>query len=304
VSTGRARCRAVSLGLRESLGGTASIVRAWLLLEQPGPWGREALAGGRLPSGLGPTLARAAADLRIRVLLIRRHGRRTTHGGVRCVMVWTGARQQWLEHALLEDPRDVLDLDLERLARGESGILRAADGPMFVVCTHGRHDPCCAENGRPVARALSAHYPARTWESSHLGGDRFAANLVCFPHGVYFGRVSPERAPQIAASYRAGGIDLAHYRGRSCYPFPVQTAEAWLREKTALTAIDAVTVAGTRREGDDVITLFRTAEPVTWTIRVRAHRADVARMLTCSDARSSRPLQYQVVAAEAEHHGG
>jgi hypothetical protein len=301
VTTGPERCRAVSLGLGEPLGGTASVVRAWLLLEQPGPWGREALTTSRLPTGLGPSLARVAADLRIRPLLIRRHGRRSTVGGVRCVLAWTGGRRPWIEHALIDDPHEVLDLDLEQLARGEPGILRPVDGPVFVVCTHGRHDPCCAENGRPVARALSAHYPARTWESSHLGGDRFAANLVAFPHGLYFGRVNPEQAPHIAAAYRKGTIDLAHYRGRSCYPFAVQTAEVWLREKTALTAIEAVTLAGTRRDGDIVVARFRTSEPATWTVHVRPRRLEIARPLTCHDARASQPVQYEIVAAEAEH---
>ena len=28
-------------------------------------------------------------------------------------------------------------------------------GPVFLVCTNGKHDPCCAEWGRPVYRALS-----------------------------------------------------------------------------------------------------------------------------------------------------
>ena len=34
------------------------------------------------------------------------------------------------------------------------------DGPLYLVCTHGRHDTCCAVRGRPVAAALDLH-PSR-----------------------------------------------------------------------------------------------------------------------------------------------
>src|SRR3712207_8624946 len=40
----------------------------------------------------------------------------------------------------------------------------------------------------------------------------FAGNLVCFPHGMYFGRVSPGEGRHIASEYEAGRIVLARYR--------------------------------------------------------------------------------------------
>ena len=49
--------------------------------------------------------------------------------------------------------------------------------PVYLVCTNGRHDRCCATYGRP-ALALQASHGDLTWESSH-GGDRFAGNLAC-----------------------------------------------------------------------------------------------------------------------------
>ena len=56
--------------------------------------------------------------------------------------------------------------------------------PLVLVCTNGRHDPCCATFGRPLARVLrEGAQRDDVWECSHIGGDRFAANIVILPEG-------------------------------------------------------------------------------------------------------------------------
>lgn len=69
----------------------------------------------------------------------------------------------------------------------------------FFVCTHGRHDKCCAKFGQQFYRALrelvaDSRKGDEVWESSHLGGHRFAATLLEFPSGRMFGRLGPEQA--------------------------------------------------------------------------------------------------------------
>ena len=70
----------------------------------------------------------------------------------------------------------------------------------YAVCTHGRHDKCCAKFGSRVCRAFRQEVGERAWECSHVGGDRFAGNVVVFPYGIYYGRVGPEDVPDV--SYR------------------------------------------------------------------------------------------------------
>ena len=83
-----------------------------------------------------------------------------------------------------ETLEDLAQIDLDAVSRGEAPDWPRLDGPLFGVCTHGRHDACCAERGRPVAAALTASHPDETWEISHMGGDRFAANMVVLPGGA------------------------------------------------------------------------------------------------------------------------
>src|SRR5690606_32568030 len=126
---------------------------------------------------------------------------------------------------------DLLDIDLGAVAFPEPpGIGRPGPPSLNLVCTNGRHDPCCADLGRPVSRALVAAGTPDVWECSHVGGDRFAANIVCLPEGIYHGRVEPGAAAGLISEHRAGRIVLDTYRGRSCLPPLVQAADRFARE--------------------------------------------------------------------------
>ena len=84
-----------------------------------------------------------------------------------------------------------------------------AGAPLFVVCTHGKHDPCCARYGRPLFEALSEQVGAESaWQCTHVGGDRFAANAVCLPHGVYYGRVERDDVEAAAQRVEARGLEV------------------------------------------------------------------------------------------------
>jgi hypothetical protein len=85
---------------------------------------------------------------------------------------------------------------------------------------------------------------------SHIGGDRFAGNVVAMPHGLYYGRLDPESASRMAVLHHDGRIDLDHLRGRSGYPFAVQAAEIFLRRHLGLDGIDDLRLVGAHAEGD------------------------------------------------------
>ena len=201
-----------------------------------------------------------------------------------------------MERAELEDVRDVATLDLGGLGRGGSVGLTASEGPLFAICTHGRRDPCCAERGRPLASALSQAFPDETWESTHIGGDRFAGNMVAFPHGFYFGRVGPAEGADIATAYAAGTLDLEHLRGRSCRPTDVQAAEQYLRAHDALTGIDDVTVVDVSRAGPRH---RRRSGRRTGPRKVGIHRTlGPEEQLTCHSDAMKRPPRFALLGIE------
>ena len=244
------RCSAESERLDEPVLGTASVVRTWLMLEHPGSWSPTALHSRRLPPGVGRELARRANRHRVRIVLVRRSGRTAPDLPPTCFAARTGPGGSWLGTRTLDRMEDVLDLDLGALAVGSTDGFAPLDGPLLCVCTHGSHDPCCAERGRPVASALAARFPEQTWEVSHIGGDRFAGNVVCFPGGEYLGRLDASTAVPVVQAYLAGSTSSMHLRGRAGFSPVVQAAEILVRQRLGVTARDGVRVLSSATDSD------------------------------------------------------
>ena len=270
------RCSVASLAATEALEGTASTVRTFLLLENQGPWGVHALREGRLD----PEVAARLVELEgrgVRPLLIRRPGRRPRPGEVSLFTAHVPTGR--LERAVLADAREVLDLDLTPLADGGAVGLDPHVEPLFLTCTHGRHDACCAELGRPLAAALAAVAPEESWEVSHVGGDRFSPNVVVLPHGLYYGRLLPAEAEAFVRAHRERRLDLEHLRGRSSYPFAVQAAEIHLRRRLDLDAVEPLPLLSRTRDGVVTTVVFAVADD-QWQVRVHTRRGEPAH-LTC-----------------------
>jgi hypothetical protein len=242
---------------------------AWLLVEHPGPWAVRP-EDSRLAAPVAEVL-REAGRLGIRCQLIRRSGRRRTPPPLQ-VYVGRSLGDVWLEGRELADPSELRGLDLRAVASGERpGFGEPAGGPLALVCVHGRRNGCCARAGVPLARALRERFGDAVWETTHVGGDRYAANLVCLPHGLYYGDLGAEQAVAAIKSYLNGKVHLERYRGRGGVPEPSQAAEHFVRSRTGVLDIDAVTVESVpARKGR----LFE----VTVRVRQRRYRVAVERV--------------------------
>jgi hypothetical protein len=198
--------------------------RAWLLIEHPGPWPAEP-ADAELPAPLRPVVT-SAVERGVRIQLIRRPGRREgplpRHAGA-VFAGWTAGPDPWLRSS---DISRVADLDLDALASGLPVTFGAlVTEPVFLVCVHGRRNVCCARFGVPLAQSLAAQHPGQVWETTHVGGHRYAANLVLLPHGLYYGPVDAAIAAAAISAYEHGAIVPGRYRGRAGQPHDEQLAE-------------------------------------------------------------------------------
>jgi len=122
---------------------------------------------------------------------------------------------------------------------------------MLLVCTHATHDVCCALRGRPVAAALQEHWPGQTWECSHLGGDRFAANVVLLPDGVMYGNLDEASSVDVVARHLNGEVSLGHLRGTSVHSPPMQAALGYVMERRGPRSFRQVHAHGLRTLAED-----------------------------------------------------
>ena len=282
-------CSAVSRARDEPLAATASRVERWLLVEHRGSWGPQSVPSSRLPQAAARALARTAEAARARLLMVRRPA------GVDCGpgrQVFAVDSRPGSERVLRRQVAD--DAELVHLPFGGDDWQRY-DGPLYLVCTHGRHDRCCALRGRPVAQALSRRHPDRTWESSHVGGDRFAANLVVLPEGLYLGRLDGLDVAALVDDLSAGRLPAGHVRGRSSLPLPVQAAQSFAREALGRWGAEELRLVAQTGAGPDAWRVHLADPDVEVVVRYDRRGDGEPRALTCgADEQKRAPVFRQV----------
>ena len=245
---GWAPCSDRSLERNDPLAGTGGYGARWLLVEIDGPWGMHAFFESHLEPRLGRALVQRAEAAGIRPVAIRRFGRRADErrGQERWRWALVDARPGFeaVRWGAVADPAELLSLPLD----GSAGT--ASERPVLLVCTHARHDQCCAVRGRPVAQELARAFPEETWESSHLGGDRFAATMIALPHGLYYGRVTAAEAVSVVDRYLQGEIVEELFRGRSSLSNVAQAAQSFARRRYGDAGIEAYPTLREAREDD------------------------------------------------------
>lgn len=253
---GTRRCSLASAEVGEPVVGSAPRARAWLVLEQPGPYGFSAATESHLPEPVRASLGALPKDSGTTVLLARAVGH---HADV--PTEHDGTRRFWLAHvapgAVAMRAGRVADVELTRpdlaavLAAAAEGALpdwgTPSHDPVLLVCTNSRRDLCCAIEGRPLAAALAADpgADALVLETSHLGGHRFAPTALLLPWGHAFGRLDADAARDALRGTAAGRLAaLDRHRGRTALAQVAQVAEHAVRTTAGVEGIDDLDVLG------------------------------------------------------------
>ncbi len=210
----------------EPMAGTADHVGVWVLLEYKPQWKSKALAENGLDVATRRWLDDSVSTLQIaghkpRPQFVRQPDVdsdrvRLFVGVPGRLMIFSGAGYGFLQQ-----------LDLAEIV-AQPAAYAAVGEPLYFVCTNGQRDRCCARYGLPSYAALRELVGERAWQVTHLGGHRFAPNVLALPQGGLYGRVHPAVMPEFVAQVESGALCLPQLRGRSWYPKPVQAAEALL----------------------------------------------------------------------------
>lgn len=242
-------CALASLEVDEPLAGTAAeSVDRWMLLEVTDPWAPKPLDTAAIPQVARDRLERWLEFPRSRFQLIRRPGRT----GKRPLFMVVSSSGQ-LSRVELDRYEDLSDLDADAMKTEMTD-------PMVLVCAHGRRDRCCAQHGSAVYRSLQARV-GELWQTSHLGGHRFAACVLSLPDGLMYGRLRAEHADDFARALGEREIaDLELFRGRCELDRPSQAAEIFWRRRRGDRRADSLEWIETLSDGHRTwVSRFRTA---------------------------------------------
>jgi hypothetical protein len=218
----------------------------------------------------------------VRSLAIRR-----ARGGkfARVFVATSGRRPASLYSMQIDDYSDLFTLDISRVSSGDDRRAVPDAGHVYAICVHGSHDPCCGTYGARIYRAAQRS-GARILLSSHVGGCRFAPNILCLPEGLLYGHVSEDEVASVIEHHERGLIYLDRYRGRTSYAQPVQVAEFFLRRETGILDYREL-----------VCTEWMETNPGQWLTRFSSHKGKNYQVV---HRRSETPLKVQHECGSAE----
>jgi len=235
-------CSQLSIATDEQIFGTAvANTTVWFLLEYPAAWGAQALEESDLPSAVKDQLFAWQKNIPGSRLQLIKKGSRLAADQINFYVGLSGDSPARLYRFPLDRYEDLLDLAMPAIIAQENDYAQFIDDSrLYLVCTNGKRDQCCAKWGMPLFQALQKQAGDNVWQTTHTGGHRFAPTLLCMPHGLSFGRVEATEARALVDAYQQNAIyQVDRYRGRTCYDPVTQVADAFLREQTGQQALDA-----------------------------------------------------------------
>lgn len=227
-------CSQYSRQNNEAWLGTASPAQVWIALSHPKPWGATALAsvdiGDQNRKHL-TSLFSLYSDSRIQII--------TQKETSDIVLFFAVAfeHDQRLYRIPLENYDQILKLSWKDIIAHKPEYQKyLTDDAIYLICTNAQHDPCCGERGQALFDQYS--HNEQVWQCSHLGGDRFAANMVSLPTGSYYRRVDADALRNIIATEQKNRVHISNFAGRSCYERITQVAFYYLLKTYPETTIN------------------------------------------------------------------
>ena len=162
--------------------GTANKVDAWLMLEYRGEWRAKATTDNELPESMNVWLNEVQQESIQRGMTPRVQFIKSERSQKDPLVFFLAYGNDVFRYEFkgYEDIVSINPFDEE---------VEPVEEPLYFVCVNGQRDLCCSRLGSIAYRELRELCPDRCWRTTHLGGHRFAPNVLVLPDNLLYGRV-------------------------------------------------------------------------------------------------------------------
>lgn len=287
-------CSELSIYARENLFATTPRVDVWFLLEYRGAWTDNAFRDSKIPEDVKKQINVGLETIpNSRLQLIKRGS--NSGDTLKFYVAKSDESEPKLFEFDFKSYEELLGLDINKVLEGNSHLRKE---PLVLVCTNGAYDKCCGKYGFSVyLEAAKNENGFIAWQTTHLGGHRFAANVLFLPYGIYYGRVSKENINDFIECSMIKNIDLAHYRGRSCYNKDVQAAEYFLRTKTGIKEISGFSFISLKNldKENSIIEFVSQSDEKAYYVHIKKNKEAFTNYTSCKDQEKSPITQYGLI---------
>ena len=218
-------CSQLALESDEVMAGTAVSAPVWILLEYRQLWQAKATDDNTLPVSVKTWLDEQVGAVNGRLQFIRQTPYPEQYT---CFVSIPDAQNPRLYRFDFAEYEQLLTIDLAALVNGAARFAPyLTTEPLYLVCTNGKRDRCCAKFGMALYQAFCSVVETAVWQTTHLGGHRFAPTLMSFPEGVCYGQVTAKDIPSLVTAQKTGELCLPKLRGRGVYD-KLATRTMWI----------------------------------------------------------------------------
>lgn len=288
-------CSLNSKAVIEQIFATASYFKRLLLIEYNNAWSEKPIKANNLDEKINDFISKLEKEHSIKILFIK--NKRSRSYSTTLFTVDGAEEKPIFNHFVLNSINEILNFSIDDLFSKTSFNKFKED--LYLVCTNGKKDKCCSKFGIPIFKELTK-YSSHVWECTHVGGDRFAPNVIHLPYYHFYGHLTTSIIADFYTQTFNGLIYLPNYRGRSVYKTIEQAAEYFLRSKTSDYVSTSINKIDVKQDINDIFSanISLRNNKKGYLIKLRKFLTDEKFFLTCDSQTQKQKTQYEMLSIE------
>ncbi|MQG18229.1 MAG: hypothetical protein FI687_00410 [SAR202 cluster bacterium] len=215
-------CSDFSQNIHESPIGSAANFDAYLLISVPMPWKSEITESEKFPTNIKDLLNQNPNILKNTKILGFKPEKNEDSSKINIILYKNpkGSFKKFYKFEFLANHMNLEELIIDLLNSNYENhrflINHNKNYRDLLICTHGSRDSCCASKGYPFYEKilhLEQSNNLMAYQVSHIGGHRFAPNIIDMPDGRNWVKINQDSIETFINKKNPVSVFRENYRG-------------------------------------------------------------------------------------------